>query len=140
MFVCGKSSVISFSYKFTPWYWILKVLKCKNKTNQWVELKGKIWKTCSFVNLHICLIIIFTPRVMVIKMSKTAHFCIFCWWLLKISHSLGKKFNCISAILFRSFRKLCSLFGFQLPLARCQPLYFCFFYIYIFLPSISYEQ
>ena len=34
-----------------------------------------------------CLVIIFNPEVMVIKMSITAHF------LIKISHSLGKIFH-----------------------------------------------
>lgn len=31
-------------------------------------------------NVVICLVIIFTPGVWVIKMSKMDYFCIFCWW------------------------------------------------------------
>ena len=38
----------------------------------------------------ICLVIMFTLRVMVIKMSKLAHFCISCWCKQKISHSFDK--------------------------------------------------
>ena len=45
-----------------------KVLKCKNETDQWKRSKSK-WK-----NEVICLVIKFTLRVIVIKMSKIAHF------------------------------------------------------------------
>ena len=61
----------------------------------------------------------FTPRVMVINMSKWLVFCIFYWWQQKISHNLGKICKCIWKILFRSFRKCCH---FVLPFGRCRPL------------------
>ena len=43
-------------------------------------------------NMVICLFIMFTPQVIIIKISKMAHFCIFCWWQQKISLSLHKIF------------------------------------------------
>ena len=39
----------------------------------------------------ICLVIMFTPRVMVIKISKVADFLYFFLKTAKISHSLGKR-------------------------------------------------
>ena len=45
-------------------------------------------------NEVICLVFMFTPRVMVIKMLKMAHFCVFCWRHQNISHTLGKMFKC----------------------------------------------
>ena len=68
----------------------------------------------------ICLFIIFTPRVMVIKMSKMDLFCIFCRW--HISHSLGKMIKCIRKILVSFFRKRYRSLGSELSLARCRPL------------------
>ena len=53
----------------------------------------------------ICLVIMSTSRVIVVKMSKTAHFCIFYWWQQKSSHSLGKIFKYIGKTLLSSFRK-----------------------------------
>ena len=47
----------------------------------------------------------FTPRIMVIIMSKMAHFCNFCQWQQKISHSLGKMFKYIWKIWLGSFKK-----------------------------------
>ena len=44
-------------------------------------------------NEVICLVTMFTPRVMVAKMPEIVHFCIFCWWQQKISQSLGKVFK-----------------------------------------------
>ena len=70
----------------------------------------------------ICLIIIFTPQVMVIKMSKTAHFLYFCWCQRKISHSLYIIFMCIWKILYSSLRKCYRLLDSELLLARYQPL------------------
>ena len=46
------------------------------------------------VNGVILLVIIFTPGVMVIKMSKMAYFLYFLLTTAKISHSLGKFFSC----------------------------------------------
>ena len=70
----------------------------------------------------ICLFIVFTPWVMVIKMSKMVHFCIFCWCQQKISHSLDKIFTCIWKNLFSSLRKCYGLLDSELPLAGYQPL------------------
>ena len=53
----------------------------------------------------ICLVIFLTPGVMFIKMSKMAHFCIFCWSQQNISHSLGKTFMCTWKILLSSIWK-----------------------------------
>ena len=65
-------------------------------------------------------LIMFSAGVMVIKMSKMAHFCIFCWWQQKISHSLDKIFTCIKKILFSFFKKLYRFLDSELPLERCQ--------------------
>ena len=71
----------------------------------------------------ICVVTLFTPGVMVIKMSKISiFFCIFCWWQQRISHSLDKIFKHVSKILFICFRKCYGLLGSELPLAKCQPL------------------
>ena len=71
----------------------------------------------------ICLVIMYTPGVMVIKMSKMAQFLYF---LLtpakKISLSLDKTFMFIWKISLRSFRKCYGLLDSELPLARYQPL------------------
>ena len=94
-----------------------------------------------------CLVIIFTPRVMVMKMSKMVHFCIFCWCQKRISLSLDKIFTGIWKILFSSFRKCYGLLDFELPLARNEPLKMQSFVIIlltqqflIFLPSISHKR
>ena len=70
----------------------------------------------------ICLVIMFTPWVMVIKISKTAHFIYFFWCQQKISHSLDKIFTYIWKILFISPRKCYLLLDSELPLAKYQPL------------------
>ena len=95
-------------------------------------------------NRVICLIIMFAPGVMVIKMLKMAHFLYFLLMPAKISHSLEKIFMCIRKILFSSFRKCYGLLDSELPLARYQPLKIQSFIIFlltqqffIFLPSIS---
>ena len=64
----------------------------------------------------------FTVLLMVNKMWKIVHYLYFCWWLQKISHTLGKIFYCIWKILFSSFRKCYGLLGSEVPLAKCQPL------------------
>ena len=70
----------------------------------------------------ICLVM-FTPKVMVIKMSKIAHFLYFLLMPAKNqSHSLDKIFICIWKILSSSFRKCCGLLDSELPLTRYQPL------------------
>ena len=58
-------------------------------------------------NVIICLVIMFTYGVMVIKMSKMAHFLYFLLMIAKNSHSFGKTFKCIwkILILISSFRK-----------------------------------
>ena len=68
----------------------------------------------------VCLVIMFTPGVMVIKMSK---------WLIcilqmteKVSHSLGKIFQHSWKILFSFFRKCYGFLVSKLPLARYQPV------------------
>ena len=73
-------------------------------------------------NRVICRVIIFTPPVMIIKMSKIAHCFIYCWWQQNISHSLGKISKCIWKIFFSFFGKCYGLLGSELPLASCQAL------------------
>ena len=51
----------------------------------------------------ICWVIMFTPRVIVIKMSKIAHF--FCWWQQKMSQKSSKIFKYNWKIFLSSFRK-----------------------------------
>ena len=62
-------------------------------------------------NGAICLVIMLTPRVIVIKLSKMAHFLYFLLLEAKNSHSLGKIFTCIWKTLFSSFRKCYELFN-----------------------------
>ena len=67
----------------------------------------------------ICLVIMYTPGVMVIKMSKMAHL------LMPAktqSQCLDKMFTCIWKILFSSIRKCYGLLDSELLLARYQPL------------------
>ena len=65
----------------------------------------------------ICLFIMFTPRFIVIKMSKIRFiFCVFCWCQQKISHRYFHR------CLFSSFSKHQRLLDSDIPLARCQPL------------------
>ena len=81
----------------------------------------------------ISLFIMFTLRVMVIKMSKMSHFFVSSDDDSKKSFSLGKTMKCIWIILFSSFRKYGLLYS-ELPLARCQLLkiqdfgIFCWFW------------
>ena len=70
----------------------------------------------------ISLVIMFTPGVMVIKMSSGS-----CFVLsaddskILINHTLDKIFKCIWKIIFNSFRRYYGLVNSELPLA-CQPL------------------
>ena len=73
-------------------------------------------------NRVICLVIMFPPWVMVIKMSKMAHFLYLLLMPAKVSQRLDKIFTCIWKILFRSPRKCYGLLDSELPLARYQPL------------------
>ena len=93
----------------------------------------------------ICLVM-FTPRLTVIKMPKRLVSCIFCWIMQKISSSLGKIFKCICKVLFGLFRKNCGLHISELPLAKFQRLKMQDFGIplltqkFFCLPTISHEQ
>ena len=69
----------------------------------------------------ICLVIMFTPRVMVIKKSKMAYF-LFSADGSKKSVSWDKIFKCIWKTLFSSPRKCYGLLDYELPLARYQTL------------------
>ena len=73
---------------------------------------------------------------MIIKLSKMAHFFVFCWWQQKNSQ-LGKIFKCIWKISFSSFRKCFELPGSKLPSARCQPLKVHDFVLYYWLASFQ---
>ena len=71
----------------------------------------------------ICLFILFTLRVMVIKMSKMAHFLhLLLMTVKKISHSLGKIIKCIWKILFSYLKKCNGLLGSEQPLITCKLL------------------
>ena len=63
-------------------------------------------------------LVIFTPRVMVIRMSKMAHFMYLLLDTAKIRSSLGKIFTCIWKVLFGPFRKYYGLCTSELPLAK----------------------
>ena len=99
----------------------------------------------------ICLVI-FTSKVMVIRMSKMAHLMYFLLNTEKNRPSLGKIFKCIWKVLFDPFTKYYGLWSSDLPLTNCQHLKiqdftsslltFCFFVFHflMFLPTISHEQ
>ena len=120
----------------TPWNWNFNFLKCINEIYQRIELKE--WMTKMGV---ICLVV-FTSRVMVIKMTKMPHFMHLLLNTAKIS--LGKIFKCIWNFLFSPFRRYYGLCSSELPLAKFQHLkiqdfgfslltqhFFFFFYIYL---------
>ena len=98
----------------TRWDWNFKFLKCKNEIYQRIELKEKMRK------IGVIRLVMFTPRVMVIKMSKMTHFMYLLLNTAKISWS--KIFNCIWKVLFSPFRKYCELCSSELPLAKFQHL------------------
>ena len=91
-------------------------------------------------------LVIFTPRVMVIRMSKMAHFMYLLLDTAKIRSSLGKIFTCIWKVLFGPFRKYYGLCTSELPLAKFQCLKIKNFGILLFtqkcfcLPTISHKQ
>ena len=69
----------------------------------------------------ICLVM-FTSKVMVIRMSKMAHLMYFLLNTEKNRPSLGKIFKCIWKVLFGPFTKYYGLWSSDLPLANCQHL------------------
>ena len=69
----------------------------------------------------ICLVM-FTSKVMVIRMSKMAHLMYFLLNTKKNRHSFGKVFKCIWNVLFGSFAKYYGLWSSDLPLSYCQDL------------------
>ena len=93
-------------------------------------------------NEFICLVI-FTSRVMVIKMSEMVYFLYFQLITAKNCTSLGKIFKCIWKVLLSSFRKQYGLLGSELPLVRCQHLkyrisvFFRWLIIFFFFFGIS---
>ena len=72
-------------------------------------------------NDAICLVM-FTSKVMVIRMSKMAHLMYFLFNTEKNRHSLGKIFKCIWKVLFDPFTKYYGLWSSVLPLANWQHL------------------
>ena len=100
-------------------------------------------------NDAICLVM-FTSKVMVIRMSKMAHLMYFLLNTEKNRPSLGKIFKCIWKVLFGPFTKYYGLWSSVLPLANCQHLkiqdftsplftqhFFFNFFILLFLFDIS---
>ena len=128
----------------TKTYWKVGIpWKLQTEMYQSIELKVYMRKIGDI------LLVMITPRIMVIRMSKMAHFMYF---LLdtakKISPSLGKIFTCICKVLFCTFRKyygLCT--SDELPLAKFQRLEIQDFSIplltqtsFWYLSTISHEQ
>ena len=72
--------------------WHIEVDTNGESSRSWWEMEV----TCSFT--------MFTPTVLVIKMSKWLILCNFRWWQQKFSHNLGKTFKWNWKILFNSFR------------------------------------
>ena len=100
--------------------------------HQWIEFE-RFWNkkrniptnrthTLYEKNEAISPVIMFTPGVAVIKLSKMAHFLYFLLMTAKNSHSLGKIFKRIWKLTYSSFSKCYRLLGSELPLPRCQPL------------------
>ena len=69
----------------------------------------------------ICLVM-YTSKVMVIRMSKMAHLMYFLLSTEKNRPSLGKLFKCIWKVLFDPFTKYYVLWNSVLPSANCQHL------------------
>ena len=122
----------------TLWDWNFKFLECKNKIYQRIELK--VDEKNDIIRL-----LMFTSKVIVIRMSKMAHLMYFL-----LIPSLGKIYKCIWNILFGPFTKYYALWSSNLPLANCQylkiqnftsPLLNQYFFLFlIFLPTISHGQ
>ena len=118
------------------WNCNFKFLKCKNEICQWIELKEYMRK------MGAIRLVMFTPRVMVIKMSQMTNFLYFWLRTTKISPSLGKILKRIWKLLFSSIRKCYGLLGSGLILAKCQQLKIQDFgilllteHFFIFLPN-----
>ena len=92
----------------------LEMQKWNTPTDRAQRVHGK--------NGVVCLVIMFTSRVMVIKMLNIAYFLYFLLMPAQISHSLDNILMCIWKILFSSIRKCYGLLDSKLPLARYQPL------------------
>ena len=92
----------------------LEMQKWNTPTDRAQRVHGK--------NGVVCLVIMFTSRVMVIKMLNIAYFLYFLLMPAQISHSLNNILMCIWKILFSSIRKCYGLLDSKLPLARYQPL------------------
>ena len=88
----------------SPWDWNFTFLKRKNEKNDVIRL------------------VMFTSKVMVIRMSKMAHLMYFLLNTEKNRPSLGKIFKCIWKVLFGPFTKYYGLWSSDLPLANCQHL------------------
>ena len=88
----------------SPWDWNFTFLKRKNEKNDVIRL------------------VMFTSKVMVIRMSKMAHLMYFLLNTEKNRPSLGKIFKCIWKVLFGPFTKYYGLWSSVLPLANCQHL------------------
>ena len=89
--------------------------------------------------IGLCLVSMFTPRVVAIKMPKIAHFFFyFCWWQQKISHVWEKYFSASERSFLRSFRKCYGLLDSELPLERCQPLIILGFGIFLLTHQFFY--
>ena len=87
-------------------------------------------------------LVMFTFKVMIIRMSKIAHLMYFLLNAEKNIPSLGKIFKCIGNVLFDPFTKYYGLWSSDLPLANCQHLKiqqfsFSFFFLDISTHNIS---
>ena len=95
-------------------------------------------------------LVMFTSKVMVIRMSKMAHLMYFLLNTEKNRPSLGKIFKCIWKVLFGPFTKYYGLWSSVTPLANCQHLkiqdftsplltqhffYFIIFFLYFYTPT-----
>ena len=94
-------------------------------------------------------LVMFTPKVMVIRMSKMAHFMHCLLHTEENRPSLGKIFICTLKVLFGPFTKYYGLCSSDLIFANCQHLKIQnftstlltqHFFFFIFLPTISHEQ
>ena len=123
----------------TPWDLNFKFLKCKNEiyqriiSTQRVDVKNDVIRP-----------VMFTSKVMVIRVSKMAHLMYFLLNTKKNRPSLGKIFKCIWNVLVGPFTKYYGLWSSDLPLANCRHLkiqdftspllnqHFLKFYLFIF--------
>ena len=90
-------------------------------------------------------LVMFTAKDMIIRMSKMALLCTFCWIQQKTCPSLGKILKCIWKVLFSAFTKYYRLWSSKLPLARCQHMKIHFAisllsHHFFFLTTISHDH